>query len=40
MNHELGLLGVSETSSNMRDVLDRETRNVRAAGAVADLLPG
>ena len=30
-----GLLGVSETSSDMRDLLDCETRDVRAAEAVA-----
>lgn len=30
-----GLLGVSETSSDMRDLLDRETQDVRAAEAVA-----
>jgi acetate kinase len=30
-----GLLGVSETSSDMRDLLDRESRDVRAAEAVA-----
>jgi acetate kinase len=35
INHESGLLGVSETSSDMRDLLDRETRDVRAAEAVA-----
>ncbi|MGE0826185.1 MAG: acetate/propionate family kinase [Candidatus Binatia bacterium] len=35
VNHECGLLGVSETSSDMRDLLDRETRDVRAAEAVA-----
>jgi acetate kinase len=32
---ESGLLGVSETSSDMRDLLDCETRDVRAAEAVA-----
>ena len=32
---ESGLLGVSEISSDMRDLLDRETRDVRAAEAVA-----
>jgi acetate kinase len=32
---ESGLLGVSETSSDMRDLLDLETRDVRAAEAVA-----
>jgi acetate kinase len=34
-NHESGLLGVSETSSDMRDLLARETEDVRAAEAVA-----
>jgi acetate kinase len=35
VNHAPGLLGVSETSSDMRDLLDRETQDVRAAEAVA-----
>jgi acetate kinase len=35
VNHKSGLLGVSETSSDMRDLLDRETQDVRAAEAVA-----
>ena len=35
VNHQSGLLGVSETSSDMRELLDRETRDVRAAEAVA-----
>jgi acetate kinase len=35
VNHESGLLGVSETSPDMRDLLDRETKDVRAAEAVA-----
>ena len=35
VNFESGLLGVSETSSDMRDLLDCETRDVRAAEAVA-----
>ena len=35
VNHESGLLGVSETSSDMRDLLDREMKDVRAAEAVA-----
>ena len=35
VNHESGLLGVSETSSDLRDLLDRETLDVRAAEAVA-----
>jgi acetate kinase len=34
VNFESGLLGVSETSSDMRDLLDRETQDVRAAEAV------
>lgn len=34
-NHESGLLGVSETSSDMRDLLLREATDVRAAEAVA-----
>jgi acetate kinase len=35
VNHKSGLLGVSETSSDMRDLLARETHDVRAAEAVA-----
>lgn len=35
VNHESGLLGVSETSSDMRDLLDHEQEDVRAAEAVA-----
>lgn len=35
INRESGLLGVSETSSDMRDLLARETEDVRAAEAVA-----
>jgi acetate kinase len=35
VNFQSGLLGVSETSSDMRDVLDRELQDVRAAEAVA-----
>jgi acetate kinase len=35
VNFQSGLLGVSETTSDMRDLLDRETRDVRAADAVA-----
>jgi acetate kinase len=35
VNFHSGLLGVSETSSDMRDLLDRETQDVRAAEAVA-----
>ena len=35
VNHKSGLLGVSETSSDMRDLLAREKPDVRAAEAVA-----
>jgi acetate kinase len=35
VNHESGLLGVSETSSDMRDLLEHEKKDVRAAEAVA-----
>ena len=35
VNHESGLLGVSETSSDMRDLLAQEAEDVRAAEAVA-----
>ena len=35
VNHQSGLLGVSETSSDMRDLLARESDDVRAAEAVA-----
>jgi acetate kinase len=35
VNFESGLLGVSETSSDMRDLLDREKQDVRAYEAVA-----
>lgn len=35
VNHESGLLGVSETSSDLRDLLDREATDIRAAEAVA-----
>ena len=38
VNHESGLLGVSETSSDMRDLLDHEKQDVRAAEAVALVL--
>jgi acetate kinase len=34
-NHDSGLLGVSETSSDFRDLLSRERDDVRAAEAVA-----
>ncbi len=35
VNHESGLLGVSETSSDLRDLLTREKNDVRAAEAIA-----
>ena len=35
INHESGLLGVSETSSDMHELLSRENEDVRAAEAVA-----
>jgi len=35
VNFQSGLLGVSETSSDMGDLLERETQDVRAAEAVA-----
>ncbi|MHC4507590.1 MAG: acetate/propionate family kinase [Planctomycetota bacterium] len=35
INHESGLLGISETSSDMRDLLDLETQDARAAEAVS-----
>jgi acetate kinase len=35
VNHESGLLGISETSSDMRDLLKLESSDVRAAEAVA-----
>ena len=35
VSHQSGLLGVSETSSDMRDLLTREFNDVRAAEAVA-----
>ncbi len=35
VNSQSGLLGISETSSDMRDLLDCETHDVRAAEAVA-----
>lgn len=35
VNFQSGLLGVSETSSDMRDLLEREVNDVRAAEAVA-----
>jgi acetate kinase len=35
VNFQSGLLGISETTSDMRDLLDRELEDVRAAEAVA-----
>ena len=35
VNFQSGLLGISETSSDMRDLLEHETKDVRAAEAVA-----
>ena len=35
VNHESGLLGISETSSDVRDLLGREKRDPRAADALA-----
>jgi acetate kinase len=35
INHESGLLGVAETSSDVRDLLERESGDIRAAEAVA-----
>jgi acetate kinase len=35
VNYESGLLGVSRTSSDLRDLLARETADIRAAEAVA-----
>jgi acetate kinase len=34
INHESGLLGISETSSDMRDLIKRQSSDVRAAEAV------
>jgi acetate kinase len=34
VNHKSGLLGVSETSSDMRDLLEHEKKDVRAAEAI------
>ena len=36
INHELGLLGFSETSFDLRDMLARKADEVRAAEAVAE----
>ncbi len=38
VNHESGLLGISETSSDVRDLLAREREDVRAAEAIERLL--
>ena len=35
VNFQSGLLGISETSSDIRDLLDHETQDVRAAEAIA-----
>ena len=35
VNHESGLLGVSQTSSDLQELLDREPHDIRAAEAVA-----
>ena len=35
INHESGLLGISETSSDMRDLLAKESDDIRAAEAVS-----
>jgi acetate kinase len=35
VNHESGLLGISESSADVRDLLDREPRDPRAAEALA-----
>ncbi|HEY5036944.1 MAG TPA: acetate/propionate family kinase, partial [Chthoniobacterales bacterium] len=35
VNNESGLLGISETSSDMKDLLDHEGKDIRAAEAVA-----
>jgi acetate kinase len=34
VNHESGLLGISETSSDMRDLFAREGKDIRAAEAI------
>lgn len=34
INHECGLLGVSETSSDMRDLIERQSSDVRASEAI------
>ncbi len=35
INHESGMLGISETTSDMRDLLDQESTDTRSAEAVA-----
>jgi len=35
INFQSGLLGISETSADMRELIDREAQDVRAAEAVA-----
>jgi acetate kinase len=35
VNHKSGLLGVSETSSDMKELLLREAEDIRASEAVA-----
>jgi acetate kinase len=35
VNHESGMLGLSESSADVRDLLDREARDPRAAEALA-----
>jgi acetate kinase len=35
VNHESGLLGISETSADVRDLLERESSDARAAQALA-----
>lgn len=35
INHDSGLLGISETSPDMRDLLTKETQDIRAAEAIA-----
>ena len=40
INHESGLLGVSETSPDVRELLAREDRDVRAAEAIAVFVYG
>ena len=35
VNHQSGLLGISETSPDVRDLLERESSDIRAAEAIA-----